>query len=242
MTGGLDPGVFALAFLAVLAGAVVQAVVGLGIGLVAAPVITLLAPQLMPGVLISLAFVLPMITLAEERRDIDWHGLNWSLPARVLGTVAGVWVVTTFTADQLGVFIGSIVLLAVLVTWHAVEVPVNRGTLSAAGFVGGVTGTATSIGGPPFALLYQHRPPRQIRTTMAVYFLVGAAISLTGLTVSGDLTRHQVAVGALLLPAVVLGVVIGAPLRRLLPTHRVRAAVLAVSAASALVLVVRSLV
>ena len=74
MTGGLDPGVFALAFLAVLAGAVVQAVVGLGIGLVAAPVITLLAPQLMPGVLISLAFVLPMITLAEERRDIDWHG------------------------------------------------------------------------------------------------------------------------------------------------------------------------
>jgi len=242
LTGGLDPGVFALVFLAVLLGSTVQAVVGLGIGLVAAPVITLVAPQLMPGVLISLAFVLPMITLAEERRDIDWHGLNWSLPARVVGTVVGVWVVATFTADQLGVFIGSIVLLAVLVTWHAVEVPINRGTLGAAGFVGGVTGTATSIGGPPFALLYQHRPPRQIRTTMAVYFLIGAGISLVGLGVSGDLTRHQVAVGALLLPAVVLGVVIGSPLRRLLPTDRVRTAVLLVSAASALVLVVRSLV
>lgn len=241
MTGGLGPGVFALVFLAVLAGSTVQAVVGLGIGLVAAPVITLLAPELMPGVLICLAFVLPVITLAEERRDIDWHGLNWSLPSRVLGTVVGVWVVTTFTTDQLGVLIGTMVLLAVLVTWHAVEVPVNRGTLSAAGFVGGVTGTAPSIGGPPFALLYQHRPPRQIRTTMAVYFLVGAAISLVGLTVSGDLTRHEVAVGALLLPAVVLGVVVGSPLRRRLPTHRVRTAVLAVSAASALVLVVRSL-
>jgi uncharacterized membrane protein YfcA len=241
LIGGLEPGVFALVFLAVLLGSTVQAVVGLGIGLVAAPVITLLAPQLMPGVLISLAFVLPIITLAEERRDIDWFGLNWSLPARVLGTVVGVWVVATFTAGQLGVFIGTIVLLAVLVTWHAVEVPISRGTLSAAGFVGGVTGTATSIGGPPFALLYQHRPPRQIRTTMAVYFLVGAAISLVGLTISGSLTRHEVAVGALLLPAVVLGVVIGSPLRRLLPAHRVRSAVLLVSGASALVLVVRSL-
>ncbi|GAA1146873.1 sulfite exporter TauE/SafE family protein [Nocardioides aquiterrae] len=241
MTGGLDPGVFALVFLAVLLGSTVQAVVGLGIGLVAAPVITLLAPQLMPGVLISLAFVLPIITLAEERRDIDWHGLNWSLPWRVLGTAAGVWVVATFTAAQLGVFIGAIVLLAVLLTWHAVEVPVTRGTLGVAGFVGGVTGTATSIGGPPFALLYQHREPRQIRTTMAVYFLVGAAISLVGLALSGELHRHQVAVGALLLPAVVLGVVAGAPLRRRLPAHRVRGAVLLVSGVSALVLVVRSL-
>jgi uncharacterized protein len=241
LTGGLDPGVFALVFLAVLLGSTVQAVVGLGVGLVAAPVTTLLAPQLMPGVLLTLAFVVPIITLAEERRDIDWYGLNWSLPWRVLGTAAGVWVVATFTADQLGVFIGTIVLLAVLLTWHAVEVPINRGTLSTAGFVSGVTGTATSIGGPPFALLYQHRPPRQIRTTMAVYFLIGAAISLIGLAISGALTRHQVAVGALLLPAVVLGVVVGARLRRLLPAHRVRGAVLLVSGASALVLVVRSL-
>lgn len=239
--GGLDPGVFTLVFLAVLLGSTVQSVVGLGVGLVAAPVITLLAPQLMPGVMISLAFVLPMMTLIEERRDIDWFGLNWSLPARVLGTVVGVWVVAAFSADQLGVFIGTIVLLAVLLTWHAVEVPVNRGTLSTAGFVGGVTGTATSIGGPPFALLYQHRPPRQIRTTMAVYFVIGAAISLVGLAVSGELHRHQVAVAALLLPAVVLGVVVGSPLRTLLPAHRVRGAVLVVSGASALVLVVRSL-
>lgn len=241
MIGGLEPGVFALVFLSVLLGSTVQAVVGLGIGLIAAPVITLLAPSLMPGVLISLALVLPIVTLVEERADIDWFGLNWSLPSRVLGTAVGVWVVATFTADQLGFFIGAIVLLAVVVTWHAVEVPINRGTLSAAGFIGGVTGTATSIGGPPFALLYQHRPPRQIRTTMAVYFLIGAAISLVGLAISGDLERHQVAVGALLLPAVVLGVLLGLPLRRMLPTHRVRGAVLLVSGISALVLVVRSL-
>ncbi len=153
----------------------------------------------------------------------------------------GVWVVARFTAGQLGVFIGTMVLLAVLLTWHAVEVPINRATLGTAGFVGGVTGTATSIGGPPFALLYQHRPHLQIRTTMAVYFLIGAAISLVGLGISGALTRHQVAVGALLLPAVVLGVLIGSPLRRRLPAHRVRSAVLLISGASALVLVVRSL-
>jgi uncharacterized protein len=242
VTGGLDPGAFALVAVAVLIGSTVQAVVGLGIGLIAAPVITLVEPDLMPGVLISLAFVLPCVTLVHDHDDIDWSGLNWSLPARLVGTAVGVWVVATFTAGQLGAFIGVIVLLAVAVTWQAVTVPINHGTLGAAGFVGGVTGTATSIGGPPFALLYQHRPPPQIRSTMAVYFLVGALISLVGLAISGDLELHQVAVAGLLLPAVGLGVLLGVPLRRALPAHRVRPAVLAVSAASALVLVVRSLV
>jgi uncharacterized membrane protein YfcA len=240
--GGLEPGAFALVALAVLLGSTVQAVVGLGIGLIAAPVITLFAPQLMPGVLISLALVLPCITLVHDHHDIDWHGLNWSLPSRVLGTTLGVWVVATFTESQLGLFIGTMVLLASLVTWRAVTVPINRTSLSVAGFIGGVTGTATSIGGPPFALLYQHRPPTQIRTTMAVYFLIGAGISLVGLAISGDLERHQVAVAGLLLPAVGLGVLLGVPLRRVLPAHVVRPAVLAVSALSALVLIVRSLV
>lgn len=240
--GGLDPTAFALVFLAVLIGATVQSVVGLGIGLMSAPVITLLEPGLMPGVLIALAFVLPCVTLLHDHDDIDWHGLTWSLPSRVLGTAVGVWVVATFSADQLGAFIGVMVLLAVAITWHAVEVPVNRGTLGTAGFIGGVTGTATSIGGPPFALLYQHRPPSQLRSTMAVYFVIGALISLVGLLVSGDLERHQLAVAGLLLPALGFGVLAGVPLRRALPAHRVRPAVLLVSAASALVLVVRSLV
>jgi uncharacterized membrane protein YfcA len=240
--GGLEPGAFALVSLALLLGSLVQSVVGLGIGLVAAPVITLLEPQLMPGVLISLAFVLPCITLIHDHHDIDWHGLNWSLPSRVMGTALGVWVVATFTESELGLFIGSMVLLAVLVTWRAVTVPINRTSLSAAGFIGGVTGTATSIGGPPFALLYQHRQPTQIRTTMAVYFLIGAAVSMVGLTISGDLDRHQVAVAGVLLPAVGAGALLGIPLRRVLPAHVVRPAVLVVSAVSALVLIVRSLV
>ncbi len=239
---GLAPGVLAVVLLAVLLGAVVQTVVGLGLGLVAAPVVTLLAPDLMPGSLITLACVLPLLTLAAEHHDIDWFGLGWSLPPRVLGTVVGVWVVLRFDEDQLGVLIGVIVLLAVLLTWRSFAVPVNRRSLGTVGLISGITGTATSIGGPPFAILYQHRPPRQIRTTMAVYFLAGAAISLTGLAVSGDLTGRQVAVGGLLLPAVGIGAYVGVRLRRRLPVTVVRPAVLTVCAASALVLVVRSLI
>ncbi len=227
--------------LALLVGAIVQSVVGLGLGLVAAPVTALVAPELMPGLMIALAMVLPCLTLAIERDEIDWRGLAWSLPPRIVGTSVGVWVVASFSDRSLGIAVGVMVLAAVALTWRAVRVPINRGTLMTAGLVSGVTGTATSIGGPPMALLYQHRPARQIRTTLAVYFLIGAALSLAGLAASGELTGQEVTLAALLLPVVLAGALAGVRLRRRLDPGAVRIAVLVVCAVSALALLVRSL-
>ena len=149
---------------------------------------------------------------------------------------------TTLTARELGIAIGIVVLVAVAVTWRAIEVPVNRVSLSAAGFASGITGTATSIGGPPIAIVYQHRPAREIRTTMAVYFAVGATLSLAALLVTGDLTADQGLAALELLPFLALGALLGAVARRSIPAHVVRPLVLIVSSASALVLLVRSLV
>jgi len=237
----VDPTTYAVIAAAVLVGSVVQSAVGLGVGLVAAPVTALLEPALMPGALLMVAALMPCMTLVFDHHDIDWRGLLWSLPARVPGTLVGVWVVTALSARELGIAIGVVVLLAVAVTWHAVTVPVNRATLSAAGFASGITGTATSIGGPPIAIVYQHRPAREIRTTMAVYFLVGASLSLAALLVTGDLTRDQAVASATLVPFLALGAGLGALARRSIPARIVRPAVLLVSSASAVVLLVKSL-
>ena len=237
----MDPTTYAVIAAAVLVGSMVQSAVGLGVGLVAAPVTALLEPHLMPGALLMVAVLMPCLTLLRDHDDIDWAGLGWSLPARLPGTAVGVWVVTALSARQLGIAIGLVVLVAVAVTWRAFEVPVNRISLSAAGFASGITGTATSIGGPPIAIVYQHRPAQEIRTTMAVYFLVGAGISLVALLVSGDLTHDQLLAALALLPFLALGALVGAVARRRIPARVVRPAVLLVSSASALVLLVRSL-
>ena len=227
---------------ALLAGATVQSLVGLGLGLVAAPVITMVEPRLMPELMLWLAFTYPLVTLAGERQDIHWAGLGWSLPPRVIGTAVGVAAVATFSAQVLGIVVAVMVLLAVLVTWLAVRPPITRGSLMTAGLVSGFSGTATSIGGPPMAILYQRRPPREIRTTLAVYFMVGAALSLAGLALAGELELRQALLAACLAPVLPVGAVLGSTLRTRLPDQHVRGAVLLVCAASAVVLLVKSLV
>ena len=68
----------------------VQGLVGLGLALVTAPVVTLLAPELMPEFMLWLGLTMPFVTLVREHHDIDWRGLGWSLPTRIAGTLNAV--------------------------------------------------------------------------------------------------------------------------------------------------------
>jgi len=239
--GDIDPRVVAVLAATLVVGAAVQGLVGLGLGLVAAPVTMLLAPSLMPDLMLWLAMLLPVATLAREHQEIDWRGLGWALGARAPGTAVGVALVAAFSTRSLGIAVGLMVLVSVALTAHAVVVPVNRGTLLAAGFASGITGTATSIGGPPLAILLQHRSPRQIRTTLAVYFLLGAAFSLVGLLLAGRLEPETLLLALILSPCLVVGLTLGRLLHSVLPRDQVRYAVLGVCAASAVVLLARSL-
>ncbi len=239
---GVGAGIVVVLAVAVLVGSVVQGTVGLGLGLVAAPVAALVAPDLVPELLLWLAFAMAAQTLATEHHGVDWRGLSWAVPPRVVGTAVGVWVVAIASDRLIGVAVGGMVLLSVLLTVRMVHLPVNRATLPVAGFVSGVTGTATSIGGPPLAILYQHHPPPVLRATLAAYFLVGAALSLVGLGVAGELRFDVLLLALLLSPLLVVGVLLSVAVRRWLPHEQVRTAVLLVCAGSAVALLVRSLV
>ena len=237
---GADARVVAVLALVLVLASAVQGLVGLGLGLVTAPVLTLLDPTLMPGLLLALATVLPLLTLVGEHDEIDWRGLGWVLAARVPGTAVGVLFLATFPERALGVAVALMVLAAVVLSLAAVEVRVRPASLVVAGLVSGAAGTATSIGGPPVALLYQHRPPAQIRSTLAVLFTLGAAMSLVGLWLGGALESRVLVLALALTPCLALGAWIGGSARGRMPEGAVRYAVLALCAASALVLLVRS--
>ena len=106
-----------------------------------------------------------------------------------------------------------------------------------------MAGTATSIGGPPLAILYQHHHPGVLRPTLAAYFAIGAALSLVGLGVAGQLDS-----GVALLAAAALADPRARRSRCPSPSavafrvRLIRAAVLVVCAASAVALLVRSVI
>lgn len=230
-----------VAGLAVLGGAVVQGTVGFGLGLLAAPVMALADPALVPGTLLLVTSVMSGFSAVRERVDVDWAGLRWALLGRIPGTAIGTAAVLAFSPRALSLAVAVVVLGAVglsLVAWRPRPTP---GALLAGGLVSGVTGTATSIGGPPVALLYQHASGARVRSTLAVFFVVGSVLSAISLMLAGRIGGAELLGAAALLPFLALGFLISGPLRPHVDAGRTRGAVLLLAATSAAVLGLRAL-
>jgi uncharacterized protein len=237
----IDLQVVMLAGIAVLVGAVIQGAVGMGVGLVAAPIVTLLDPSLMPGSLLVCGFFMPAMSLATEHRHVDPR-VGWVFAGRLAGTLPGVLVVALLPPEQLAVGVGILTLVAVVLTVHTFVVPVTRSTLAGAGFLSAVGATTASIGGPPLALVYQRSDPKTLRSTTAVVFVVGSALSMAALAAAGQMSMEELLTGLAFFPFFGVGFLLSLPLRPHLGGRVFRYSVLAVVTASALAVIVRAAV
>jgi uncharacterized membrane protein YfcA len=236
-----DVALIAFAGLFVALGGFVQSGIGLGLGVVAAPIVTLLDPALMPGSMLVAGSFLPLLILAREALHTDWPGVSWALAGRVAGTAGGIWVLAVMSLRALGIVVGGMVLTVVVLSVRSAAVPRNRVTLVTAGVISGVTGTATSIGGPPVALLYQSEEGPRVRATLSVFFTVGNSLALAALAATGHLPGRDITAGLVFTGCAAAGFAAAAGLRRFLDAGRTRAAVLAAAAGSALILIVHSI-
>lgn len=242
MIVGIEPSMLLVCMLIVFAGALVQGTVGVGLGMLGAPLLALVDPAFVPvGILLP---VVPLsLTMAwRERHHVDTAGIRWAVIGRIPGTIVGAWVVGHADGSALTFLIGIVVLAAVVASLAGVRFAPSNRNLAIAGMASGFTGTSAGIGGPPMALTYQHGNPATIRSTLAVYFFIGLTISFVSLAVGGVIDRRQVELGLLLVPASILGTAVAPAFARRVPAHRVRVSVLLLCAASAITLMVEELV
>ncbi|MGU3502244.1 sulfite exporter TauE/SafE family protein [Mycobacterium sp. C31M] len=230
---------FAVVVTAVLLASCLQASIGFGMGMLAAPVVAIVDPGLVPGTLIMLATLLTLLVVLREGTAIDLGGTGWALLGRVPGTVAGALLLAAIPERALAILIAAVVLGGVVVTSLGWIPEPHRRNLVLAGATSGVLGTATSIGGPPMALVWQRSTGAQLRATMAGFFLVGSVMSIAMLAVTGAVDRHTVQMFAVLVPAAVLGYVLSRYANRILTPRRQRWTAIGASTAGALVLVVQ---
>ncbi|MGT2531959.1 sulfite exporter TauE/SafE family protein [Streptomyces nojiriensis] len=205
--------------LVVAAAAFVQGTSGLGFALVVAPVAGLLAPALLPVFVLALMIPLNVYVAWRERHSLDLRGAGWITAARLAATPGGLVLLWAVPERRLGLVVGVATVLAAVVSLAAPAFVPGRAAYLGAGLVTGLTETATGVGGPPLALVYQHRPPAELRSTVAVCFLIGEVVSLALLLATGQGSPAQLGWAVLLLPALA----VGAWLSRL-AHHRVDAA------------------
>ncbi len=131
----------------------VQGSIGFGLGMLAAPLIALIRPDLLPALILLLAFGLSTATWIRERGAVEWSVVGWSLIGRVPGSVLGAWAVVMLPLVGLKIVLAAAVILGTLSSLIGWKPGHGRSNSLIAGAVGGFLGTTTAIGGPPLALI-----------------------------------------------------------------------------------------
>jgi uncharacterized protein len=219
----------------------IQGAAGFGMALLAAPLLTLVDRSFAPAPLVLAVLPLSILVAWRDWAHLDRQGLAWAIGGRLPGVVLGGLAAAALSQHLLALVLGVAVLAAVALSMVTARLRPTRGTLASAGFASGFMGTTTSIGGPPMALVYQRSDGPTFRSTLAIYFTVGALMSLTALTIAGRVGTHELRLGLLLWPGVILGFALSKPLTRFLDEGRTRPMVLAVSALAALLLIAQEL-
>ena len=232
---------YLLAFVAITTGTMIQATLGFGLGLIAAPVLGVIDTRFVPGPLLLLVVVLTAVVAWRERAALDVHGMKWAIVGRIVGTIGAVMLLSRLDGDGLSFVLGASILLGIALSVSRWYLRPNARTLLGAGALSGAMGTLTSVGGPPMALVYQRAGAATLRSTLAAFFLFGAILSLVALTSSGQLGRAEFHDGLLLAPGLAVGLVLARPCAQFLDHRLTRPAVLLLSGTAAATLVVQSL-
>lgn len=170
----------------VLTGALLQRVAGMGLGMVAAPLLTLVLGPV-AGVTVSnmAAVVVALLVLTAMRGHVDWRRYARLAPLILVGSVLGALAVRTAPKAWLDVLVGGSVLLALVAT--AVlgrRTALGQGTAGSVvtGLVAGFMNTTSGVAGPAmkaYALATRWEQQAFAATLQPVFFTANLASVIT---------------------------------------------------------------
>ncbi|PRQ11242.1 permease [Corynebacterium sp. 13CS0277] len=231
-----------IVFIVVAVGAGLQRVAGMGLGLIAATILSVVIGPV-DGVLIVnvLAVFTAVSTTWAARRDVDWGKFALIAPVMVLGSLPAALLITRIDKSGLQVLVGLTLLIALSVTTFG-QRWVPRVTSNAwamlAGVVGGFTNTLAAIAGPVITVYAQASrwEHHRFAATLQPLFIVTGFLSVAMKTLvgAGHVTDTPWPVWAAGVAGLTLGVFAGGRLARRVPRDKARVLALTVAIAGAI--------
>lgn len=203
-------------------GSFVQTAIGFGLAIVAAPLLFLVSPDYVPAPICLVALFISILNALKHRDSVEIGGLKMALIGRVPGSVAGGVLLVMVSTDLLALWLGALVLLAVLISLMPFRIEPTPSRMCVAGFFSGFFGTSSAIGGPPMALLLQHQEANQLRGNLSAFFVFSSIISLIIQMPAGFLTLHHLWITVPLIPAAWVGYKLARLTTQSLPKEKIR--------------------
>jgi uncharacterized membrane protein YfcA len=208
-------------FAALLAG-VVTGTTGFGLALISTPILLFVyGPKTVVFLTAVFSVFINTAVVWDSWREAHRRLALILLAPACVGIVAGTEVLRLVNPTYIRLAVGVVVVLSALLLVRDVRLPGadTRWGPVVAGSASGALSTSTGLAGPPIVLLLTSRdlPKRQFRGTSAFYFLFLSIVTLVILAARGLVDAAEIPLAAALVPAAMVGKVIGTAFLKRIP-------------------------
>lgn len=227
-------------------GSGLQRVAGMGLGLIAAPILAI-AMGPVQGVMVVniLAMVNAAMTAYTVRENIDWRRCGYIGSVMVVGSVAGALFIKSVSNALLLIIFGAMILFALfIVSALKGRMPEPRGRLPllGTGVIGGFTNTLAAVAGPVITVYAQAAKweHRSFAATLQPLFVIsgGTSFAVKSLMGAGGLGNTSPWVWPVGLLGMFIGIFLGTQLSKIVPratAHKMALLLASAGGASALI-------
>lgn len=223
-----------LIYLILIIGACLQGLIGFGLGLFSAPILLLIAPQLVPVPMLLNALVITAILLYSHRKHVDRHLAPITIMGGSVGVLLAAAVVSAVNLAQYQILFGISIVTAVVLSVIGLRPKVSGFNSAIAGMLSGFMGTLTSAGGAPMGLLYQSAEQHKIKANLSMFFTYINALGIISLSVADVVQTQDLWLFLCSLPAVMAGWLLSRYLRERYRLNFIRPLILFVALCSGL--------
>lgn len=204
-----------LGSLFVFLAAIVRGYSGFGFSLLVITSLSLLMP---PQTFIPAVFLLEIAAslhlLPSIWKDIHWRSLAPLIIGCLVGTPLGVWLLANVPVPPMQIALAIFVLLVTGLMWKgfALKTMPGIGASTGVGIASGLFNGAFGIGGPPVILFYFASPAGNFvgRASLITFFLMTDVIGLAFMSREALVGWHSLTLALIFLPALLIGVWVGA--------------------------------
>ncbi len=236
---GIDPWQFGLIVISALLIGFSKTGIG-GVVMIAIPILALaFGGKVSTGIILPMLIAGDILAVAYYHRHADWPGIRRLLPWTVLGLLAGILVGNMINDRQFTLLIAASVMicLAVLVILELrggkVRAPDGIWFYALIGLIAGFTTMIGNVAGPIFSVyLLARRYEKQgfLGTSAWFFFLINLIKLPLQVFFWGNVTAQTGLIGAVMIPAILAGAVLGALVVRRIPENPFRWLVIGMTA------------
>ena len=222
-------------------GAVIQGSAGIGLGLVASPVLLSIDTDFAPGPLLVAGLVIGTRHMAAEWSHLDRPTFGRAILGVPVGAAAAIVVLQLMGPGTLAFTIGLLICLAsvLLLTGFQLERTTTTDIITGAGCA--FTSLAAALPGPPLVIGFHDLSPRALRCTISLFVACVSVVAMASLAAIGRFGGRELTLLALLVPGLLAGLVASRWTRPWLDQTWFRPAVLTLSFAGGAVLALNQL-